>query len=105
LIYLSISHTRTFAAHFFCCTLLQYYRHRLLCWFDVKFSRTKIFRWSVTCKNLDSSVGIALGYGLYDRWFESRQGLGIFLFTVVSRQALAPPRLLSNEYQGLFPWG
>jgi len=29
-----------------------------------------------------------LGYGLDDRWFESRQGLGIFLFTTASRPAL-----------------
>jgi hypothetical protein len=32
--------------------------------------------------------GIALGYGLDDFGFESRQGLGIFLFTTVSRPAL-----------------
>jgi hypothetical protein len=31
-----------------------------------------------------------LGYGLDDRRFESRQGLGIFLFTTVSRLALGP---------------
>jgi hypothetical protein len=29
--------------------------------------------------------GIALGYGLNDRGFETRQGLGIFLFTTASR--------------------
>jgi hypothetical protein len=29
--------------------------------------------------------GIALGYGLNDRRFETRQGLGIFLFTTASR--------------------
>jgi hypothetical protein len=32
----------------------------------------------------------ALGYGLDDRGFEYRQGLGIFLFTTVSRPALGP---------------
>jgi hypothetical protein len=31
---------------------------------------------------------IALGNGLDDRGFESRQGLGIFLFTTASRPAL-----------------
>jgi hypothetical protein len=31
-----------------------------------------------------------LGYGLNDRRFESRQGLGIFLFTTASRPALGP---------------
>jgi hypothetical protein len=34
--------------------------------------------------------GIALSYGLDDRGFESRQGLGIFRFTAVSRSALGP---------------
>jgi hypothetical protein len=34
--------------------------------------------------------GTALGYGLGDRGFESRQGLGIFLFTTSSRRALGP---------------
>jgi hypothetical protein len=38
----------------------------------------------------DSSVSIALGYGLGDRGFDSLQGLGIFLFTTVSRAALGP---------------
>jgi hypothetical protein len=39
--------------------------------------------------------GIALGYGLDDRWFESQQGLRIFLFTTASRPALGPtqPRI------------
>jgi hypothetical protein len=49
--------------------------------------------------------GIALGYGLDDRGFESWQGLGISLFTTASRPALGPTSLLSNGYQGLFPWG
>jgi hypothetical protein len=34
--------------------------------------------------------GIALGYGINDRWFESRQGLGIFLLTTASRLAPEP---------------
>jgi hypothetical protein len=33
---------------------------------------------------------MVLGYGLDDRGFESRQGLGIFLFTIVSRLDLWP---------------
>jgi hypothetical protein len=37
-----------------------------------------------------SSVGIALGYGLDDRWFESWHGLGIFLFPTAFRPALRP---------------
>jgi hypothetical protein len=34
--------------------------------------------------------GIALGYGLDGRGFESRQGMGIFLFTTASKPALGP---------------
>jgi hypothetical protein len=43
-------------------------------------------------KSRDSSVGIALGYGLDDRGFRVRfpAGLGIFLFTTASRTALGP---------------
>jgi hypothetical protein len=33
---------------------------------------------------------IDLGYGLDERKFESRQGLGIFLFTTASKSALGP---------------
>jgi len=32
-------------------------------------------------------------------------GLRIFLFTTASGPALGPIHLLSNGYQGLFPWG
>jgi hypothetical protein len=40
----------------------------------------------------DSSVGIALGYGMDDRGFRVRfpMGAGIFLFTTASRTALGP---------------
>jgi hypothetical protein len=41
-------------------------------------------------ENRDTSVGIALGYGLDDRGPERLWG---------------PPILLSNGYQELFPWG
>jgi hypothetical protein len=43
-------------------------------------------------KSCDSSVGIALDYGLDERVlrFDSRRRLGIFLFTTVSRMALRP---------------
>jgi hypothetical protein len=36
------------------------------------------------------SCGIDLGYGLDDWGFESRQGLGIFIFTTASRLDLEP---------------
>jgi hypothetical protein len=41
-------------------------------------------------RSRDGSVGITLGYGLDDRGLEPRQGLGIFLFTTVSRPPLRP---------------
>jgi hypothetical protein len=43
-------------------------------------------------ENRDSSVGIALGYGLDERASRVRfpAGLGIFLFTTASRTALGP---------------
>jgi hypothetical protein len=41
-------------------------------------------------RSRDGSVSIALGYGRDDRWFESRQGLGILLFTTASRTTLKP---------------
>jgi hypothetical protein len=46
-----------------------------------------------------------VGYGLDDQGPKSRQGLGIFLFTTESRPPLGPSSLLSNGYEGLFPWG
>jgi hypothetical protein len=52
----------------------------------------------------DSSVGIALGYGL-DDWGSRVRGLGIFLFTTASRTALGHTQPHRNGYQGLFPWG
>jgi hypothetical protein len=35
-------------------------------------------------------AGIALGYGVDDREFESREGLGTFLFTTAFRPVLEP---------------
>jgi hypothetical protein len=57
----------------------------------------------------DSSVGIALGYGLDDQGSRVRfpAGAGIFLYITSLRleQLWGPPILLSNGYQELFPWG
>jgi hypothetical protein len=50
------------------------------------FVQNDIF--SSSRNSLQELSGIALGYGLDDRWFESRQNLGIFLFTTASRLAL-----------------
>jgi hypothetical protein len=45
----------------------------------------------VKTKNIPS-LTLAVGYGLDVRGFESRQGLGIFLFATASRPALGPTR-------------
>jgi hypothetical protein len=50
----------------------------------------------------DSSVVIALGYGLDDQGFESRQRLGIFFFTIASRTALEPTQYPIQCVPGTF---
>jgi hypothetical protein len=49
--------------------------------------------------------GIALGYGLDDRGFESRQGLEFFSSPPHPNRLWGPPSLLSNRYEALFPCG
>jgi hypothetical protein len=53
----------------------------------LKFSS---FNYSVLIEEPGQLSGIVLGYGLDDRGFESRQGLGIFFPTSASRPALGP---------------
>jgi hypothetical protein len=50
-------------------------------------------------------TGIALDHRLHDRRFESRQGLGIFLFTTASRPALEPIQLLIQWVTGALSLG
>jgi len=47
----------------------------------------------------------ALGYGLGDREFGSRQGVGIFLFTTASRPVLGPTHLLIHWTPGALSLG
>jgi hypothetical protein len=58
-------------------------------------------------KSRDSSVGIALGYGLDDRvlGFDFGLGLGIFLFTTASRTVLRPIEPPIQWVPGAFPLG
>jgi hypothetical protein len=56
----------------------------------------------------DSSVGVVLGYGLDDRGSRVRFLAEAGKFSLhhdVQNVSGAPPSLLSNGYQGLFPWG
>jgi hypothetical protein len=58
-------------------------------------------------KSHDSSVGIALGYGLNDRGSRVRfpAGLGIFLFTTASRTALGPTQFPIQWILGVLSLG
>jgi hypothetical protein len=49
--------------------------------------------------------GIAIGYGLDERGFEHRQGLGIFLFTSESRLDLRPTEPPIQRVPGAFSVG
>jgi hypothetical protein len=46
-----------------------------------------------------------MGYGLDNRWFESRQGLGIFLFTTATIPALEPAQLSIEWLPGALSLG
>jgi hypothetical protein len=57
-------------------------------------------------KSRDSSAGIALGYGLEEFYGSIPGGGWEFLSSPPCPERFwGPPSLLSNGYQGLFPWG
>jgi hypothetical protein len=53
----------------------------------------------------DSSVGITTGYGQDDRVSIPGGGWESYSSTPCPDRLWLPPSLLSNGYQGLFPWG
>jgi hypothetical protein len=58
-----------------------------------------------TFTTFHSSVGIALGYGLDDRGSILGGCWEFFSKPPRPERLCGPPSLLSNGYQGLFPWG
>jgi hypothetical protein len=69
---------------------------------------TRIFFLYGKVKSRDSSVGIALGYGLDGRGSRVRFPAGAGKFSLHHRipngSDPPPPSLLSKGYQGFFPW-
>jgi hypothetical protein len=56
---------------------------------------------STWCHLNDTFLVLVLGCESYDWEFESRQGVGIYLFTTTSRLALGPTSLLFSGYKGV----
>jgi hypothetical protein len=77
---------------------------RARCWC---LKKVLFYRVTAEVQSRDSSVGIALGYGLDDRGlgFGCRRGLGKFLFTTASRTALGPTQPPIQWVPGVFSLG
>jgi hypothetical protein len=66
-----------------------------------------VFTTGTPINSRDISVDIALRYGLDDRGFrfDSRwEGWEFFSSSSLPERLWGPPSLLSNGYQGIFPW-
>jgi hypothetical protein len=88
----------------------QGYGHCLDTWTIVCLTATKFEPFILLLsmlKSRDSSVGIALGYGLDDGGlgFNSRRGWEFFSSRLRPERLWGPPSLLSNRHQGLFLGG
>jgi hypothetical protein len=74
-----------------------------------KFSEGIIFFYFTVRKvwSRDSTVGVAIGYGLDDRGVAFRVPVGSRIFSSPRRQdrLWSPPNLLPNGYRGFFPRG
>jgi hypothetical protein len=74
-----------------------------LCYFD--WRQNILYLTCHSGKGLGYLSGITLGYGLDDRGFDSRRGLGIFLFTTASRPVLGPIQPPIQWVQGFLSLG
>jgi hypothetical protein len=73
--------------HFSCRGSLKSYQHLV----NIQAYFTAIYKQAYSSRaNALAGKKHVLGYGLDERVFESRQGLGIFLFTTVPRPTMGP---------------
>jgi hypothetical protein len=97
--------------YLFVCFVLLLWNSLYIVYKEVKFihDRTVNTKWHryQLYMSRDSSVGIALGYGLDDRGsgVDSRRVLGIFLFTTASRTALGPTQPPTQWVSGALSLG
>jgi hypothetical protein len=81
--------------------------HTLLCVVPCSLTCKSCEQFSLCLGSRDSAVSIVTGYGLDDRGVGVRIPVGSRIFSSPQHPEWLwdPPSLLSNGYQGLFPWG